>query len=142
MMTRDAHVKYISRGALQLDQWIFHQLPGEYDVQIDRTQFFKSITYSKDGVRTQVPDWIGGPGYSNESKEEHSNYPYSNKARADAAKEWEEHTNKYNLSIPAVVLGMTTDDNGVLIGGRPSRTKLRSESELSHELCIPLIEYL
>jgi hypothetical protein len=125
MMHIASHVQFYIYGLLQLCLWFVNQLPKRYEVQINRTDFIKSFSYAKEGVRTSIPDWKGGPGYSNESNPADSEFPYQNRGRAEAAREWALHTQKYGVTIPSVVVGGAVDANGMLIGGRPSTEKLR-----------------
>jgi hypothetical protein len=127
MMHIASHVRFYIYGLLQLCLWFVNQLPGRYEVQVNRTEFIKSFSYVKDGVRTSIPDWKGGPGYSSESRAADSEFPYQNRERAEAAQEWDAHHRKYGITIPSVVVGGALDSNGTFIGGRPSTAKLRGE---------------
>jgi hypothetical protein len=122
-----SHVRFFVYGLLQICLWFLNQLPARYDVRINRTDFLKSFSYDKDGIRTSVPDWVGGPGYSAESNPSDSQFPYQNRYRAEAAEEWARHTQKYGITIPSVVVSGALDSDGVLIGGRPSTAKLRGK---------------
>lgn len=109
VMSRDALVRFVTRGILQHNVYLLRQMEPDCEIDIDPSTFMSSITYrcAKTGARVSPPAWACAPSVTT-----------PNKDRAAARAKLDKLTEARARFIPSIASrGMHKGTNGRV--GRP-----------------------